>query len=94
MEKIDTSQEIGNSEKLSDNEYIKADIRKELVRKIFTSKGLEYTINEPVTLIIRKGGSTHRVVDATGQVHCYPAPETGHSIISWIPRDKVEPVQF
>jgi hypothetical protein len=69
------------------------DISAEAWREVDTG-GRTYRINEPVELIIRKGGSTHRVIDAEGVVHCYAAPETGKSVIRWKNRAGHPSVQF
>ena len=69
---------------LPDSEYIKADISDEIWREIlFLTTKIIYVIDRPVTLIIRKGGKTHRVIDEDGVVHCYVAPESGLSVIRW-----------
>jgi len=81
-----------SAQKLPDSEYIKADISDEAER-IVQLAGMRLVIKDPVTLIIRKGGSTHRVVTASGEVFCYAAPETGKSFVSWKPRTGT-PVQF
>ena len=83
-----------SAQRLPNSEYITADISKELWREVET-KGLpKYRINNPITLIIRKGGSTHRVVDSEGIVHCYASPETGNSIIRWKNKDGEPPCNF
>jgi hypothetical protein len=68
---------------LSDEEY----------REVITENGC-YRITAPVTLVRRGGGVTHRVIDANGMVHCYPAPETGKSIIRWKPKAGTKPIAF
>ena len=40
-------------------------------------------INGPVSLITRKGGTTHRVIDVDGIVHCVPAPEKCGVVLRW-----------
>ncbi len=78
-----------SAQKLPDSEYIIVDISDEEWREVQLSGGLTILIKNPVTLIIRKGGSTHRVVDAKGIVHCYAAPETGYSALCWKVKDKL-----
>lgn len=78
---------------MNPDDYITADISAEEWREVDLGNR-SYRIYNPVTLIYRRGGATHRVVDATGVVHCYPAPETGLSILRWMPRDPKAPVQF
>jgi hypothetical protein len=54
-----------------------------------------YRIENPVALYLRAGGTTHRVVDATGLVHCPPAPSAGNGVVlRWQPKDPASPVQF
>jgi hypothetical protein len=55
--------------------------------------GRTFRIESPVTLYLRPGGSTHRVLDAEGVVHCNPAPGDGCAL-RWKPRDPSQPVQF
>lgn len=81
------------AQKLPNSEYVTADLSDELSREIVLPT-MRWVISEPKTLIIRKGGKTHRVVDAAGTVHCYAAPETGNSVVLWIPRNPSNPVQF
>lgn len=55
----------------------------------------EYKIDNPIKLFTREGGTTHRVQDETGQVHCVPAPSPKSGVtFTWIPKDKLLPVQF
>lgn len=75
------------------NDYVTADISEEQWREVDTG-GRVYRIDSPVTLVFRKGGSTHRVVDAEGVVHCYAAPETGRSVIRWKSKDGCAPIRF
>ena len=81
-----------SAQKLPNSEYIIADISDESER-IVTLAGMKFVIKNPVTLIIRKGGQTHRVVDEFGQVYCYADPSTGKSLVSWKTKTGV-PVQF
>jgi len=83
-----------SAQKLPDSEYIKADISDEAFREVhFLQSGNMYRIENPRTLIIRRGGQTHRVVDANGVVHCYVAPESGLTVLVWKSKTGV-PVQF
>jgi hypothetical protein len=83
-----------SAQRLPDSKYITADISDELYREVVRPDGTVYRINNPKTLIIRKGGSTHRVVDADGLVHCYAAPESGVTILRWKAREGLDPVKF
>ena len=53
-----------------------------------------YRIEKPVELYYRDGGSTHRVVDASGVVHCVPAPGQQGCVLRWFTGDPKNPVQF
>jgi len=54
--------------------------------------GRVYRIDTPRRLWI--GATTHRVQDATGLVHCVPAPGFHGCALRWQPRDPNDPVQF
>ena len=69
------------------------DLSKELWRE-YDFGGREYRIADPVELYARPGGTTHRVVDKEGTVHCCPAPGQHGCVLRWKPRDSGEPVQF
>ena len=56
--------------------------------------GRVYRINNPKTLFIRTAGSTHRVVDGKGIVHCVPAPGVNGCILRWQNKDTTTPVNF
>ena len=72
------------------------DISDEEYREIvFVDADAVYRIEAPQKLFIRPGGSTHRVVDAEGVAHCYPAPEDmGLTVIRWKTKDAAKPVTF
>ena len=77
------------------NEY---DISTELYRtyRMINKVGqqVDYRIDGPITLFIRPGGSTHRVLDKAGIVHCVPAPEMFGSVIIWENKDSKKPCEF
>jgi len=81
------------SMKMNESKYTEQDLSCEEYREIVTRDGV-YRIDAPVKLIRRDGGSTHRVVDATGVVHCYVAPESGLSVTRWKAKDPTKPVSF
>lgn len=56
--------------------------------------GRVYRIENPVRLYYRPGGSTHRVLDAEGIVHCVPAPGSLGCVLRWKPQDADNPVQW
>lgn len=70
-----------------------SDLTKEEYRE-YDFGGRVYRIESPKTLYMRKGGSTHRVLDAAGVVHCIPAPGVGGCALRWKPKNADEPVQF
>ena len=74
--------EVYQGLKLSTEEYNIFDISSELYRDISCSFGT-MRIDNPVALIQRKGGLTHRVVDSNGEVFIYAAPESGNTIVSF-----------
>lgn len=53
-----------------------------------------YRIEDPAILYLRPGGTTHRVVDASGVVHLVPAPGFEGCVVRWKPRTETDPVQF
>jgi len=78
---------------LDPDEYTEHDISTEEWREVILAD-FKIRIKEPQRLIIRKGGSTHRVVCKNGSVYCYAAPETGKSVIVWKNYDTNVPVNF
>jgi hypothetical protein len=45
--------------------------------------GRVYRIDKPQSVEFREGGTTHRVVDADGIVHCVPAPGVFGCVLRW-----------
>lgn len=67
-----------------------ADLTKEEWREyIIGSK--TYRIDNPKTFYMREGGTTHRILDSAGIVHCVPIAS---AIIRWKPKNVNDPVQF
>ena len=56
--------------------------------------GRVYRIENPATLYMRVGGTTHRVLDHGGVVHCVPAPGVAGCVLRWSNKDKTNPVEF
>lgn len=56
--------------------------------------GRVYRILKPIQLFWRSGGTTHRVVDDKGVVHCCPAPGQFGCVLRWQPKDYKNPVVF
>jgi len=71
------------------NELKNGDLSDEIYREYVLPAGV-YRIEDPKTLYWRSGGSTHRVVDSFGIVHCVPC----NCAIRWMPRDRTKPVAF
>ena len=53
-----------------------------------------YRINNPVKLIVRTGGNTHRVVDKNNVVHLCPGPGYRGCVIRWKSHNPNKPVNF
>lgn len=56
--------------------------------------GRIYRIDNPTAVYFRRGGSTHRVVDAEGVVHCVPAPGIDGCVLRWKAKDGQPPVSW
>lgn len=69
------------------------DISSELWRE-YEYFGVTYRIELPQKLFIRDGGTTHRVVDSEGIVHCPPVPGSYGCILRWKNKDPKVPVNF
>jgi hypothetical protein len=54
----------------------------------------KYRIHNPVAVYFRKGGETHRVVDADGVAHCVPAPGQKGCVLTWKNKPGFDPVGF
>ena len=67
------------------------DLSKELWRE-YDFGGRIYRITKPLQAWI--GTTTHRVLDASGVVHCCPSPGQGDCVLRWEPKNVAEPVQF
>lgn len=57
-------------------------------------QGRVYRIENPTVLFTRPGGTTHRVVDAAGVVHCVPGPGQLGCVLRWKTRDPLTAVNF
>lgn len=53
-----------------------------------------YRIDNPTKLYLYSGGSTHRVLDKDGLVHCVPAPGNAGCVLRWKAKDETKPVAF
>jgi len=59
-----------------------------------TGERIVYRIKNPVTLFYREGGTTHRVLDSNGVVHCLPVPGEKGCVLSWKNKPEFEPCRF
>lgn len=75
------------------SELKKSDLSAEMWRE-YDFAGRVYRIDGPVSLWCREGGSTHRVLDGSGIVHCVPAHGNGDCVVRWCPKSSADPVQF
>lgn len=71
------------------------DLSGEVWRKYIFASGVVHFIEGPVKLYTRPGGTTHRIVDAKGIVHCiaFPGPN-GDTVLQWSPKNDSVPVAF
>ncbi len=69
------------------------DLTPELWRE-YDFVGRVYRIDNPKTLFFRQGGTTHRIVDSAGIVHCLPVPGVNGCVLRWQNRDQDIPVNF
>jgi hypothetical protein len=74
-------------------ELKEGDLSKELWRE-YEFEGKVYKIENPQKLYFTKGGSTHRVVDSNGVVHCLPAPGWNGCVLRWKQREGTGDVTF
>lgn len=79
------------SNQLPNEDYIVQSLEDEDVWEVILADKT-IRIENPVSLIIRKGGSTHCLVAEDGWTYCYPAPETGKSVIRWQAKEGCGPV--
>lgn len=56
--------------------------------------GRVYRITRPRTLYFSRTGTTHRVVDSKGVVHCVPAPGVHGCALRWLPKAGMPKVRF
>lgn len=74
-------------------ELNQADLSAEIYRE-YDFGGRTYRISDPVTLFTRLGGTTHRVLDKNGVVHCVPAVGQNGCVLRWVNKDAKNPVNF
>ena len=69
------------------------DISHEMWRE-YDFEGRVYRINKPIKLMFRPSGSTHRVVDSVGVVHCVPVSGSHGCVLRWKNPEGEKPVNF
>jgi hypothetical protein len=74
------------------DEYSIHTLETELYREYMLPNGRRYRIDDPQFLVVRKGGSTHRVICADGLTHCIPWE--GLTTLTWKNRDPLVPCEF
>jgi len=71
------------------------DISKELWREYeWPARFIPYRIENPSRLFIRPGGTTHRVVDVFGVVHCVPSVGVNGCVLRWKTKDGEPALNF
>lgn len=77
------------------SELKKGDLSDEVWREYKFSDGSKHLIENPVALYTRPGGTTHRVLDGEGVVHCiaFPGPQ-GSTVLRWEVHEGCDPVAF
>ncbi len=79
---------------MSDTNMNHGDLSEEAYREYdIPGRPEPYRIDNPVTLFTRPGGTTHRVLDNEGVVHCIPFPGNG-VVLRWAPAAGKAPVKF
>jgi hypothetical protein len=74
-------------------DLVRASLKSESYRE-YDFDGRIYRIENPVELVFRRGGSTHRIVDGDGVVHCLPGPGYRGCVLRWKNKDGYDPVEF
>jgi hypothetical protein len=75
--------EAGEWEEYGMTNLIKIDVKGIEEWREYDFSGRVYRIDNPVSVEFRHGGSTHRVTDLGGIVHCLPAPGNGDTVLRW-----------
>jgi hypothetical protein len=84
-----------SSDHKTGKDLIEIDLTSELWREYdIVGRPEPWRIEQPQKLFIRPGGTTHRVVDATGRVHCIPFGNDCATVLCWESRDSQRPVNF
>ena len=75
------------------SELTKGDLTDELWRE-YDWGGRVYRIEAPVAVYMRAGGTTHRVVDSEGVVHCVPTVGHMGCVLRWKNKEGKGPVAW
>jgi hypothetical protein len=71
------------------------DLTVEIYREYDYPSGRVYRISDPVALYYRNGGSTHRIVDSKGVVHCVTFGKYAEDVVlRWKNKEDQTPVNF
>lgn len=81
------------SDLLVQQDLKRGDLSSELWRE-YDFQDRTYRILNPVEVRWRAGGTTHRVLDGNGTVHCLPAPGQLGCVLRWQNKPGVDPVQW
>jgi len=68
-------------------------LKEELWRE-YDFAGRIYRIDNPQILVYHDGGSTHKIVDSDGIVHCIPTPGYMGCVLRWKNKEGFPPVKF
>lgn len=71
-----TEADMARKDQTMTTQLVKIDLKGVEEWREYDFGGRVYRINNPISVEFRRGGETHRVVDAEGVAHCVPAP--GH----------------
>lgn len=78
---------------MSNSNLTKGDLTDEAWRE-YDFGGRVYRIENPLTLYQRPGGTTHRVLDSAGVVHCVPTVGLNGCVLRWQNKAGKDPVAF
>jgi hypothetical protein len=65
------------------SELVKIDVAGVEEWREYDFGGRVYRIEKPAVVQFRKGGTSHRVTDSEGVVHCVPAPGEQGCVLRW-----------
>lgn len=88
MKNLNQSTQITRKTKMKENSLLTEAYRE------YDFQGRIYRIDNPVSLFVREGGTTHRVLDSEGVVHCVPIPGSHGCVLRWKNKDATKPCEF